>query len=54
VTDELTRVVLGTGTMDERRLASSKDRQPKGVQARRIDDVSFVSGTEFATGCNWA
>ena len=32
VIDELTRVVLGT--MDECRLASSKDRQLKGIQAR--------------------
>ena len=45
--DELTRVVLGT--LDDCRLASSKARQPKGIQARRIDDVSFVLGTEFAT-----
>ena len=45
VIDDLTRVVFGT--MDERRLPSSKDRQPKRIQAWRIDDASLVPQVSF-------
>ena len=43
--DELTRVV--PRTIDERRLAASKDRQSKGIQAWRIDDASVVPQVSF-------
>ena len=45
VIDELARVVLGT--IDECRLAASKDRQSEGIQARRIDDASVVPQVSF-------
>ena len=43
--DELTRIVFGT--TDERRLAASKERQSKGIQAWRIDDASVVPQVSF-------
>jgi hypothetical protein len=45
VIDDLTRVV--PGTIDERRLAASQDRQSKGIQAWRIDNASVVPQVSF-------
>ena len=45
VIDELTRIVFGT--TDERRLPSPQERQPKRVQAWRIDDAPVVPQVSF-------
>jgi hypothetical protein len=45
VIDELTRIVFRTA--DERRLPSSKERQPKRIQTWRIDDASVVPQVSF-------
>jgi hypothetical protein len=44
VIDELTRIVFST--TDERRLPSSKERQPKRIQTR-INDASVVPQVSF-------